>query len=141
MVTRASLFLLFVLLLAATNQARADADTILMTAEHFAIGGVGVAGTISPEEIAFREIRTRSDAPARLRELLRQASPAGRMYALFGLRQLEAPDYDSLAEPYRKSKTPIKHIQGCIISTEPTSTVVEWIDRYAREMKSWEKKS
>ncbi len=108
-------------------------------ADHFAIGGVGVAGTITPEELAMREVRDGPEAETLLRKLLREATPPGQMYALFALRQLGPADYETLSAPYRQSSTAVPTISGCIIHTQPMSEAVRWVDQYAREIRTWEK--
>ncbi len=109
-------------------------------AQSFAIGGIGVAGIMSPEEVAMRNIRDGPGAHDQLRSLLKEGTQAGRMYALFGLRQLQATDYDALAQPFRSSNERVQRIQGCMISMATTSEVVKWIDQCAQEMRGWEKK-
>lgn len=108
-------------------------------ASHFAIGGVGVAGTITPEEIAMRQIRDGPQAETQMRKLLHEATPAGQMYALFALRQLDAADYTTLSTTYRQSSIAVPTISGCIIHTQPMSEAVRWIDQYARQIQTWEK--
>src|SRR3954465_7406054 len=51
----------------------------------FALGGVGVAGTMSAGERGLREILKSPDAVTRLEGLLPGASPAGKLYILLGL--------------------------------------------------------
>jgi hypothetical protein len=113
-------------------------ETVKM-ASHFAIGGVGVAGTITPEEIAMRQIRDGSQAETQLRKLLHESTPAGQMYALFALRQRDVADYPRLSESYRQSSTAVPTISGCIIHTQSMSEAVRWIDQYASKIRSWEK--
>src|SRR6187455_1018279 len=101
--------------------AEARADDTVKSASQFAIGGVGVAGVITPEELALRAIRDGPNPEEQLRKLLRDGTAAGQMYALFGLRQIKVTDYAALAQPYRQSSTPVRVISGCIIHTDPTS--------------------
>ena len=120
-------------------QAEETAYETVRAASHFAIGGVGVAGTITPEELAMRKIRDGPQADAQLRKLLREATPAGQMYALFALRQLDPTDYAALSALYRQSSTTVPTISGCIIHTQSMSEAVRWIDQYARKRRTWEK--
>lgn len=131
--------LLAAFFLATAASASAGSSDTVRAAKFFAIGGIGVAGTICPEEYAYRELRDGPEAQTKFRKLLRDASPAGQMYALFGLRQLDAADYPALSEPFRKSATPVEVISGCNIHTDPTSEVVQWIDQWARKIREWEK--
>jgi hypothetical protein len=117
---------------------RSAFDTV-RSAGQFAIGGVGAAGITSPAELALRIIRDGPKADEQLRKLLREGTPAGQMYALFGLRQIDVVDYAALAQPYCRSTTPVQVMSGCILHTDPTSEVVQWIDQWAMKMKTWEK--
>lgn len=126
--------------LAGTASATAGAYDSVKEAQEFAIGGIGVAGTLSKSELALREVRDGPRAEEQLRKLLSGGTQAGRMYALYGLCQLGAPDYDRLAEPYRWNHSRLKRIQGCMISDDETANVVKWIDHYAKQTRDWEKK-
>jgi hypothetical protein len=126
--------------LTGTASASAGAYDSVKNAQEFAIGGIGVAGTLSASELALREVRDSPRAEEQLRKLLNDGTQAGRLYALYGLRQLGAPDYDHLAEPYRSNHSRVKRIQGCMISEDETANVVKWIDQYAKQIHGWEKK-
>ncbi len=134
---RAALVLMFAL--AATASAAAGPYDSVRDAQEFAIGGIGVAGIVSKSELALREIRDGPQAVDQLRKILNDGTQAGRMYALYALRQLGAPDYNRLAEPFRSSNVRVKRIQGCMISDAPVSEVVKWIDQYAGDIHTWEK--
>ena len=139
---RASLITLAAsLLLLSTAGAETSAYSTVMSARQFAIGGIGVAGVISKEELALRAIQDGPRAEEQLRKLLREGTPAGQMYALFGLRQIDAADYAALAEPYRRNSKSVGRISGCNVYTESMSEVVRWIDQWARKLKTREKKS
>ena len=125
--------------LTGTASASAGAFDSVKNAQEFAIGGVGVAGTLSPSELALREVRDGPGAEEQLRRILNEGTQAGRMYALYGLRQLGAKDYEHLAQPYRSNHSRLKRIQGCMISEDETANVVKWIDQYAKQIRDWEK--
>ena len=125
----------------ASGYAEPTAYETVRSAPRFAIGGVGVAGVTSSEELAMRKLRDNQHGGQELRKLLREATPAGQMYALFALRQINARDYEELAEPYRHSSAVITRVDGCIIHPEVISQTVEWIDKWAVKIKSWEKKA
>ena len=136
-----SAFLVLAVSLLVHNSASADAGdySTVRSAESFAIGGVGVAGTTTRVERAMRALRDNGGGEEQLRKLLRESTPAGQMYALFALRQRGAVGYKELAEPLRKCSTPVQVISGCIIHTDPMSKVVSWIDEWATKIKTWEK--
>ena len=129
----------FLALLNSASAAGSGYETV-KSAEQFAIGGVGVTGVISAEELALRYIRDGPDAEKQLHKLLREGTPSGQMYALFGLRQLRIADYAELAQPYHQSSQPVKVISGCTIHTDATSEVVRWIDQWAEKIRTWERK-
>jgi hypothetical protein len=119
----------------ATCRAEPSPYDTVKSAQWFAIGGIGITGVTSQEELAFRKIHAAPDAAPQLRKLLSEGTPAGKMYALFGLKQLDAPDYETVVKPFRESKTPVRRIQGCIVSMATTADIVQWIERYAEELK------
>jgi hypothetical protein len=135
-------FVLILLTVCAATSTRAADGSFdkVRQAQSFAIGGIGVTGIMSAEELAMREIRDGANAHEQLTKLLHEGTEAGRMYALFGLRQLGVPDYDVLSQPFRSSTKPVQRIQGCIISMATTAEVVKWIDQYAQQIRGWEKK-
>src|SRR6516165_476639 len=105
----------------ASSNAEPSAYETVRSAPHFAIGGVGVAGITSSEELAMRKLRDNQRGEEQLRKLLREATPAGQMYALFALRQINVRDYAELSEPYRHSSTVITRVDGCVIHPEVIS--------------------
>jgi len=136
---RTSSLLLVAISLVLRNTALADASaySTIKSAESFAIGGVGVAGTTTREELAMRALRDGGEE--QLRKLLRESSPAGQMYVLFALRQRGAADFKELAEPFCKRSTPVQVISGCIIHADQMSSVASWIDDWAAKIKTSER--
>ena len=128
---------LFVLVRA--GSAEASAYSRVKSANHFAIGGIGITGVTSQGELAMRMIRDSPRAEEKLRTLLQESSPAGQMYALFALRQLNPPDYSALADPFRRRSAQVPTISGCIIYTQRMSEAVRWIDRWAKKMRARER--
>lgn len=121
--------------------AEASTYSTVRSARHFAIGGVGYAGVTSEEELAMRTIRDGPRAQEQLRRLLKEGTPAGQMYALFALRQLSPPDYSALAEQFSRRSTSVPTISGCSVYTQQMSEAVQWIDKWARKIRTWEKKT
>ena len=68
----------------------------------FALGGVGVAGTMSSGEKDLRAVLKEADAVQQLQSLLKNASPAGQLYALLGLRLRDRPAYEQAVPAFRK---------------------------------------
>jgi len=121
------------LLVALTASSRAEPNSfqIVRSARWFGIGGFGIAGTITREEIAFQSIRRSSRAREQFQKILTEGTVEGRMYALLGLKRLNTPDYETLTLPYQRSKVLVQRYSGCLRFTEPTYAVVQWINRYA----------
>jgi len=100
---RRSLVLAAALLLSATGSAQnyrspelrqsdlSKAYQKLQHAKLFNLGGVGFGAQITDEEKAFATIFDSATATILLQRLLNDASPEGKLYALFGLR-LKAPE-------------------------------------------------
>jgi hypothetical protein len=78
-----------------------DPDHALRKAGSFAIGGVGVAGTMSAGERALRQALKEPDAVSRLEAMLSTASPAGQLYILLGLRARDRAAYERTLEKLR----------------------------------------
>ena len=118
-----------VLFLATVCPARTDLDGGLESAGSFALGGIGVAGTMSAGERALREVLKQPDAVARLEALLPNASPAGKLYALLGLRIRDHAAYERALEKYRTTDATVGTARGCILSREPFHDLVKEIER------------
>jgi hypothetical protein len=96
---RSILFCLTVLRISAAFGLSSDDDwNTLKAAQWFALGGIGVAGTTSKEERAFRSLLHEPNATGKLKALLSEANLAGQCYALLGLYALHDAAYqDNLA--------------------------------------------
>ncbi|HWM24313.1 MAG TPA: hypothetical protein VNP98_05780 [Chthoniobacterales bacterium] len=104
------------------------ADTVLRKVSSFAVGGVGVAGTMSEGERALREVLTQSDAAARLENLLPEASPAGQLYTLLGLRSRDRDRYQRALAAYGQRNATVQTVRGCIPQKESFRDLVKQID-------------
>jgi hypothetical protein len=107
---------------------RADADATLRKTGSFALGGVGVAGTMSEGERALRELLKEPDAIARLENALPNSSPAGRLYALLGLRLRDRPAYQRALEKYRANNATVQTMRGCILQQESFAQLIKQIE-------------
>jgi hypothetical protein len=95
----------------------------------FAMGGVGYAGIMSEGERTLREILKEADAPRRLESVLPNASAAGKLYALIGLRLRDRAAYERALEKYRPNEAKVPTMRGCIMQREPFRKLVEEIER------------
>lgn len=107
----------------AGDKKNADADAAhspyeaLTAATTFAIGGVGVAGTISPAENDFRALLKEPDAVAKCQKLLTEATPEGQMYGLLGLKLKDEAAFLAALPKYKGSKTNLREMAGCMMGT------------------------
>jgi hypothetical protein len=100
------------------NEAASDASSSLARENVFALGGVGVAGTMSSGEKDLRSVLKEADAVQQLQSLLENASPAGQLYALLGLRLRDRPGYEQAVPAFRKRSDAVSTMHGCIIMKE-----------------------
>jgi hypothetical protein len=122
---RCALFCLTVLHIApAFGLSSNDAWNTLKAAQWFAVGGIGVAGTTSKEERAFRSLLHEPDAAGKLKALLSEATLAGQCYALLGLYILHDAAYQENLARYKSSDARVKTVGGCMITEQPVSGVV-----------------
>jgi len=122
-------FLFAAAFVAALQPVSAEMEGGLEGAESFALGGVGVAGTMSSGERALREILKNNDAVSRLEALVSNAAPAGKLYALLGLRIRDRAAYERALEKIRMTDATVETARGCILSREPFRDLVKEIQR------------
>src|SRR6476661_9740584 len=101
----------------------------LESAGSFALGGIGVAGTMSSGERALREVLDHPNAVARLESLISSASPAGKLYALLGLRLRDRAAYERALEKCRTVDAKVETARGCMLSQESFRDLLKEIER------------
>ncbi len=101
----------------------------LLKAPLFAFGGIGVAGTISPDEVDFRTILASPNAEADFTRLLKSGRPEAKCYALVGLRQKNRAAYEAQIKPFTTSKQEVQTCGGCIMMKLPMASVAANIGR------------
>ncbi len=106
-----------------------DAKKTLAEIKEFAFGGVGVAGSTSQGELAFREVLKSSTAKADFAALVDGSNAHARCYGLVGLRAVDRDAYRAKIDRFRKDNAEVKTIAGCTIFTQPMSGVVVNIDQ------------
>jgi hypothetical protein len=104
-------------------------DQGLQKAGSFAMGGVGVAGTMSAGERALRQILKEPDAVWQLERMIPGATPAGKLYALLGLRARDRAAYERALETCRSTYAKVETARGCILSQESFRDLVKEIER------------
>jgi hypothetical protein len=105
-----------------------SASASLARENTFALGGVGVAGTMSGGEKDVRALLKEADAVQQLQSLLKNGSPAGQLYALLGLRLRDRPAYDQAVPAFRKRSEEVSTLHGCIMMKEKMDAIVKQIE-------------
>jgi hypothetical protein len=84
--------------------------TDVQDADKFALGGIGVAGTMSKRESALRTILDRRDAAGQLEKMLPHATNAGRLYILVGLRMRDRSGYKRAFDLYSQHDSTVETV-------------------------------
>jgi hypothetical protein len=99
----------------------------LLEAGVYATGGIGFAGTLPDEVLAFRELLPLPNASALYARLVDEASLPGQMYGLSGLYLTDRGAFALAAARYRNDPRPVATAMGCSWSETPASEVVQAI--------------
>jgi hypothetical protein len=83
---------------------------------------------MSPGESDLRAILKEPDAMQQLQSLLKNASPAGQLYALLGLRLRDRPAYEQALPTLRKRSDMVSTMHGCILMKEKMDSIVKQIE-------------
>lgn len=120
---------------AVANRATAQGNTIfgsrqtttmtLRSAPFFAMGGVGFFAQQSFGERALRSLARYEDAAFGFEAVLdnRNASRAGQLYALIGLRWTNERAFHERIAPFLLDKTPVEVRGGCFVYNLPVSFI------------------
>jgi len=110
--------------------ARAASDSVakLQHVPVFALGGIGVAGTMSEGERALRAVLRESAATTQLEALLHSATPAGQLYALLGLRLHDRAAYARALQTFPKAEVQVETMGGCTIWHAPFRELLQRIE-------------
>ena len=103
----------------ATGASESSAVRDLAAAKSLAFGGVGVAGLMSEGERNLRAVLDRPDASQQLQSALGQATPAGKLYILVGLRRCDRAAYQKAFDSLSRPNDDVQVVRGCMISKEP----------------------
>lgn len=87
---------------------------LLLEARTLQSAQVGYGGDLPDEVIAYRRLLLEPDAPALFEGLIGSARPAGRLYALCGLREVDPARAAALARPLLADETPVSTLDGCL---------------------------
>lgn len=99
-----------------SDSARAPYDK-LHQVEAFALGGVGVVGSTSPGETAFRKLQREPNVIAIFTALLddETTGKGGQLYALLGLKEAKSAQFAERLPAFLQDDSTITQISGCIV--------------------------
>ena len=110
-----------------TSATASDSVEQLRRIESFAVGGIGIAGTMSDGERSLRSLMEDPVATMKLEGLLTKATPAGQLYALLGLRLHDRAAYERAAKDFHAPDGEVETIAGCIIWHAPFKQLLDRI--------------
>jgi hypothetical protein len=110
-----------------TSAPTSDPADQLRRIESFAVGGIGVAGTMSEGERSLRNLLEDPVATVKLEGLLTKATPAGQLYALLGLRLHDRAAFERAAKDFHMPDVEVETIAGCIIWHAPFKQLLDRI--------------
>jgi hypothetical protein len=99
----------------------------LIVVRQFALGGVGIAGTTSEGEKAYRIVLACTNAPVLFQSVLARGSNEAKLYALAGLRHLERKSFDAAAKALLAANPEVRTMSGCMVDHEKAEAVVKRI--------------
>jgi hypothetical protein len=105
-----------------------EAMHVLRNAPRFAGASVGAAGTVPTEIVAWLTILHDPAAEAHFLQLVRSATPAGRAYALTGLRAMNLTLFQEAARPLRRSETLVNTFFGRTAGITTTARIIGDLD-------------
>src|SRR5688500_12852569 len=121
--------LVVALILSAGGVCVSAATPHLERTQLFALGGICKDGRMSDGERALRAILRKPDATAQLEAMLLRASPAGRLYALLGLRLRNRALYARALRTLPREDAQVAVMRGGIIRAASFHAVVSEIQR------------
>lgn len=113
--------------ISAASSSENSAVRDLAAAKSLAFGGVGVAGLMSEGERNLRAVLEGPDASRQLQAALGNATPAGKLYILVGLRCCDRAAYQKVFDSVARSNDDVEVVRGCMISKESFRQVLSQI--------------
>ena len=86
---------------------------------------IGLDGHLSPKVQAFRQLLNEDVANEKFQQLLKEATPAGKLYALCGLYLTDPNFFNSIIGQYRDNECMVNTFAYCIISKYKFSNIIE----------------
>ncbi len=112
------------------NANEMQAFRTLKKVDYFANGSVGIRGGTSEGETALNVLLNEKNGPVVLRALLKTATPAGKLYALLGLRRMgNVREAAEVASALGAQKGFVNIRRGCMGSRETIRAVATQIQK------------
>jgi hypothetical protein len=102
-----------------------EAYVTLRDAATFSSGRVGAAGLLPQEVYAFRTLKDDPMADAAFKSLLKEATPAGQLYALCGLWFTDPGAFKTEAERLKRANGEVDTLAGCVGMKSHMADIIE----------------
>ncbi|HEV7406811.1 MAG TPA: hypothetical protein VGO11_27930 [Chthoniobacteraceae bacterium] len=102
-----------------------DALDVLLRAESFCDGPIGIVGSTPDTLKAFRLLAKDPQAGAVFKHLVAKGSASGQLYALCGLYFTDDDYFQKAAAALRRSATAVEFHSGCFGCRMPVAAIVE----------------
>ena len=99
----------------------------LLNVHSFNFGGGGLSGSTTTGEKNFKTILASTNGLQLFKSALTNGTTEAKMYALCGIHKLAPNEFNVAAAPMVSSKQSVNMIDGCLVSSESTSNVVQRI--------------
>lgn len=97
----------------------------IAAAERFCDEAVGYSGQVPQVVLALRALLKSDQGDAAFKQLLADATIAGKLYALCGLYYTDPGYFEQAVQPFRRSDKEVQTFMGCIISRDRVGSIVE----------------
>jgi hypothetical protein len=110
-----------------------DPYATVASADLFAMGAVGYAGTTTEAEKCLQQIVKQKDGADLCRKLIQEKNPAAQLYGLLGLKILDGKAFADAYPKFKQSKIQVKTASGCELFNETVAGLAKDIkDRPSR---------
>ena len=110
------------------TQAQQDAYDLLLTTDVFASAAVGIAGSVSQQVEAFREILDADQAEQLFVSLQTDGQVAGQLYGVCGLYLTNKQKFDEVIPVYQHNQDSVTTFFGCIMSSTGVAELVPSVE-------------
>jgi hypothetical protein len=110
-----------------TSRTSGLALEILRGADYVSLGPAGFAAVTPSPVLAWRALIEDPEAPTLFQRLLRDASPAGQVYAMAGLYLVDLDAFRAGLPILRSHPSPIRWQDGCIVTDLEHEGAIAWL--------------